>query len=74
MTLAFEQIVDMVMQLPPEQQDMLADILRGWRIETRRQEIARDANDSLNAYRAGKFKAQSASAVVNQLRESLDEK
>jgi hypothetical protein len=74
MTLAFEQIVDMVMQLPPEQQDMLADILRGWRIETRRREIARDANDSLNAYRAGKFKAQSASAVVNQLRESLDEK
>ncbi|HOT92701.1 MAG TPA: hypothetical protein PLJ78_16760 [Anaerolineae bacterium] len=74
MTLAFEQIVDTVMQLPPEQQEILADLLRGWRIEARRREIARDANDSLNAYRAGKFKSKPASAIINQLHESAEDK
>ncbi len=73
MTLAFEQIVDTVMQLPPEQQELLADLLTGWRIEARRREIARDANDSLNAYRAGKYKPQSASTIINRLRESIEE-
>ena len=74
MTLAFEQIVDTVMQLPPEQQDILADLLKGWRIEARRREIARDANDSLNAYRAGKFRSKPASAIINQLHESAEDK
>ncbi len=74
MTLIFEQIVDTVMQLPPEQQDILADLLRGWRIEARRREIAQDASDSLNAYRAGRYKPQSASTIINRLRESIEEK
>lgn len=74
MTLAFEQIVDMVMRLSPEQQDTLADLLKGWRIDARRREIARDANDSLNAYRAGKFKAQSALTIINLLHESAEDK
>lgn len=74
MTLAFEQIVDTVMQLPPDQQDILADLLRGWRIEARRREIARDANDSLNAYRAGKLRSKPASAIINQLHESVEDK
>lgn len=73
MTLAFEQIVDTVMQLPPEQQELLADLLKGWRIEARRREIARDANDSLSAYRAGKFKSQPAAAIINQLHESVED-
>jgi hypothetical protein len=67
-----DQVVDTAMRLPPEQRDMLLEILRGRHIEARRREIAQDAQESLAAFRAGKLKRQSAEAVIEELRQTLE--
>jgi len=69
----FEQVVDTVLQLPLDQQEMLEALLRGWHIKARRQEIARDAQESLTAFHAGQLKPQSAQAVIAELQQSLRE-
>ena len=51
-------------QFPAEQQEMLIDLICSWRTETRRREIARDAQESLAAYGNGQLKPQSAQAVI----------
>jgi len=50
MLITFDQIVYTVMQLPTEQQKILADLIRFRNIENRRCEIARDARDSLPTF------------------------
>ena len=72
MAMTFEQVVEMVRQFPAEQQEMLIDLIRGWRAETRRSEIARDAQESLAAFHSGQLKPQSAQAVITGLRQSLE--
>ena len=72
MAMTFEQVVEMIRQFPAEQQEMLTDLIRGWRIETRRREIARDAQESLAAFRSGQFEPQSAQAVISELEQSLE--
>jgi hypothetical protein len=71
MTIGFEQLVDTVRALPAEQQDILKELITKWRIEARRSEIARDAQESLAIYRTGQLKPKSAQAVIAELRESL---
>ena len=72
MAMTFEQVVEMIRQFLAEQQEMLTDLIRGWRIETRRREIARDAQESLAAFRSGQLKPQSAQAVISELQQSLE--
>jgi len=48
------------------------DLIRGWRTEARRREIARDAQKSLAAFRSGQLKPQSVQAVITELRQSLE--
>jgi len=72
MAMTFEQVVEMIRQFPTEQQELLIDLIRGWRIETRRREIARDAQESLAAFRNGQLEPQSAQAVISELRQSLE--
>ena len=69
----FEQVIEMIRQFPDEQQEMLLDLIRGWRTETRRREIARDAQESLAAFRSGQLEPQSAQAVITELRQSLED-
>ena len=71
--ITLDQAIDTVMQLPPEQREMLIDILHNRYIEERRNEIADDAQKSLAAFRAGSLKLQSANEVITELRESLDD-
>ncbi len=71
MGMTFEQVVESAKQFPAEQQEMLIDLIRGWRTETRCREIARDAQESLAAFRGGQLEPQSAQAVVTELRQSL---
>jgi len=66
-----EQVVEMIKQFPAEQQEMLIDLIRSWCTETRRREIAHDAQVSLAAYRDGQLKPQSAQAVITGLGQSL---
>ena len=72
-TISLDEALDTVMQLPPEQQEMLIDIVRHRQIERRRQEIARDAQQSLAAYNAGEYKPQSAVQIIRELHLGLDE-
>ncbi|OLT59509.1 hypothetical protein [Moorena bouillonii] len=44
MTTSLEEALNTVSQLPPEQQAMLVEIIQNRLIESRRQEIAEDAN------------------------------
>ena len=68
----FDKLLDTINQLPFEQQEMLIDIFRKRLIDTRRQKIALDAQESLSAFRQGQFTAQPAEQVVQVLHESLE--
>ena len=67
MSLTFEQVVETIRQFPAEQQEMLIDLIQNWRIESRRREMARDAQESLAAFRSGQLKPQSAQAIIAKL-------
>lgn len=69
MAMTFEQVVETIRQFPAEQQEILIDLIRGWRTETRRFEIARDAQESLAAFRSGQLEPQSAQVVITELRQ-----
>ena len=71
MSMTFEQVVELIRQLPDEQQEMLIDLIHSWRTEARRREIARDAQESLAAFHSGQLQPQSAQAVIAELRRSL---
>jgi hypothetical protein len=72
-TNTFDQAIETVMQLSFEQQEMLVDIIRSRHIESRRREIARDAQESITAFRAGKLKPQPVAEVITELRKSLEQ-
>lgn len=71
-SVTLDEALDTIMQLPREQQEMLMEIWYRRRIEARRQEIARDAQDSLAAFRAGQYTPQPVDSVIAELRASLD--
>ncbi len=72
MSMTFEQVVETVRQFPEEQREILVDLIRGWRIDARRREIARDARESLAAFHGGQLKPQSAREVIAELHQSLE--
>jgi hypothetical protein len=47
--------------------------LRQRHLEASRDEIAKDAQESIAAFKAGKLKPQSAEAVIAELRSSLND-
>ena len=59
------------MALPPSQQEMLLQILQRRIVERRRDEIAQDAKESISEFRSGKFKAQTATEAITDLRAFL---
>lgn len=67
LTVTLDQTLEMAMQLPPEQQEMLVQILNRRRIEARREQMARDAEESIAAYRRGELKAQSVEEAIREL-------
>lgn len=63
--------IDTVMQLKPQQREILIDIIRKREIERRREEIARDAKKSIAAFHAGELKPQPVEDIILELRCSL---
>jgi hypothetical protein len=59
------------MQLSDEEREMLIDILQKRQIETRRDEIARNAQEALEAFRAGKLQPEAAETLIARLHASL---
>ena len=67
-----EQALDIVMQLPLEQREMLIDIIHKRHIESRREEIALDAHEAIASFHAGKLKPQPVEEIILELRQSID--
>ena len=72
-TITLDQAIDTVMQLSFEEQEMLLDIIRNRHLESRRQEIARDAQASIAAFLAGELKLQPLNEIITELRQALNE-
>lgn len=68
-----DQVLETALQLPYEQQEMLIKILQRRYHESRRAEIAADAEATLADFGAGNFRPQSADAVITSLRQSLSD-
>jgi len=68
-----DQLIENAWQLPYEQQETLIRVLRNRQSESRRAEIAADAQQSLADFRAGKLRPQSSDEVIASLRQSLSE-
>jgi hypothetical protein len=66
-----EQVLTSAEKLSADEQEMLTDLLQKRRIESWREENAAEAKRAAKAYRAGKLKAESADAVIAQLRSEL---
>ena len=66
-----EQALNMVSQLPIEQQEMLIQIMPNRLTENRRQEIADDAKQAISSFHRGELKPQTADEVIAELQKSL---
>lgn len=60
-------VLDAVEQLTDEDQEALANIIRQRQIERRRDEIARDAQESMAAYRAGLLPSYTVEEAISHL-------
>jgi DNA-binding protein H-NS len=68
-----DQVLETALQLTEEQQELLIKVLQNRHHESRRAEIAGDAQQTLADFRAGKFRPQSAEDGIAALRQSLHE-
>lgn len=68
-----DKALDTVMQLPPDQQEMLVEIVRKRHIEKRRQEMASAAQLSIEAVKEGHLTPQPLADIIDELRQSLNE-
>lgn len=68
-----DQALDLAMRLPPEQQEMLLEILKRRQSERNRREMAADVQASIAEFRAGYLAARPVGKVVAELRRSLDQ-
>lgn len=67
------QILESALQLSYEQQEMLIKILQNRQNESRRAEIAQDAQKTLADFRSGNYQPQSAKSIIAELRQSLND-
>ncbi|WP_414622005.1 hypothetical protein [Calothrix sp. CCY 0018] len=67
------QVLESALQLSYEQQEMLIKILQNRHHESRRAEIAEDAQKTLADFHAGNYQPQSAKSIIAELRQSLND-
>ena len=67
-----DQVLETALQLSYEQQEMLIKILQNRHYESRRAEMAVDAQQTLADFRVGKFRPQSAENAIAELRQWLN--
>jgi hypothetical protein len=68
--ITLDEALDVVMQLEYEQKELLLDILRKRQIEERREEIAQNAQEAIQAFQAGELKTETADELTNRLHTS----
>jgi hypothetical protein len=67
-----ENVIEMANQLNDEQQQILFDVFKQRIIARRCQEIARDAQTTLEDYRAGSLRSMTADEAIADLRQYLN--
>ncbi len=65
--ITFEKALEVVSQLPREQQEMLIEIVKKRSAEARRQEMIEECREALEEYQAGKLEAMSAQEAIADL-------
>ncbi len=70
--ITFEDVLDVVSQLPVEQQEELIDIIKRRNAEVRRRQILEECREGLAEYRSGTLKPQTAEEVIADLRNYLE--
>jgi hypothetical protein len=70
--ITFENALEMVDQLPIEQQEMLVDIIQKRHAEVRRREIIQECREALAEYREGNLEALTAEEAISDLRAYLN--
>ncbi len=67
-SLTLDRVLTDAEHLPPEEREMLENLLRKRRVEAWRAETATEAKKGAAAFRSGKLKAQSVEDVITRLR------
>ncbi|HAO22563.1 MAG TPA: hypothetical protein DCQ37_20150 [Desulfobacteraceae bacterium] len=65
--MTLNQILESAEKLSYEQIDLLIGVLYKRQIETRRNEIARNAREAIAAFHRGELKTESADELINRL-------
>ena len=65
--LSFQELLESVESLPPDDQQMLLDIINMRIIEKRRDELAADLEESLEAYGKGKVRIGMVDDILKDL-------
>lgn len=71
--ITLDEAIETVLQLPREQQEVLIKILQNRHLESRRAEIAADAEQSLADFYAGLLQLKSANEVIAELKHGLQD-
>jgi hypothetical protein len=66
-TLTLDRVLTDAAHLPPDEQEILEELLRQRRIEAWRKETADEAKKAAAAFRAGRLKGQSVESVIARL-------
>jgi len=64
---AFQDAIETVEALPPEDQDMLIELLRKRRIEQRRAELVAEVAEARREYKRGKVRPASVADIVKEI-------
>jgi hypothetical protein len=68
-----EEAIFTVNQLTVEQREMLLEIVKNQMLETRREEIAQDAQEAIAAFHRGELKTQPLEVIISELKATLTE-
>jgi hypothetical protein len=68
-----EHALELVSELPREEQNELEEILRKRRIEARREEIADNGREAIRAFHAGELKDETFEELIERLHSLLDD-
>jgi hypothetical protein len=71
--MTFESVLEAVSQLPREQQEILADIVKKRCVEVRRQEFLRECQEGLAEYREGNLKPMTVEEAIAELHRYLED-
>ncbi|ELS00087.1 hypothetical protein [Gloeocapsa sp. PCC 73106] len=69
----FEELLELVTELPIDQQELLIDIVGRRTTEIRRKELAKSSQSALAEFKTGNLKAQTAIEAIIELRTYLGE-